>query len=192
MKTMEMPDRIARYKQTFPLYPAPQLFGQKLYGVWLIGNFYGRINSLWGSYPHSYLKRLYALFPETPRLHVFSGLVRDPESTTFDINPAHLPDVVGDVLNAPNLLRRNFFRVVVADPPYDRKAQEIYGTPPLNKRLAICALHEVIEPGGFLLWLDKGTPIWSKKLWKWGGLIAVHTGTNCILRALSIFQKREK
>jgi len=52
-----------------------------LYGIWQIGNYYKRKYDYYGSYPPSYLKRIYSLFPDkTKLLHLFSGAIDDNES----------------------------------------------------------------------------------------------------------------
>ena len=119
---------------------------------------------------------------------MFSGLVADPQGTTFDINVANKPDVVGNVLNIGSHFSEKF-NLVLADPPYNDRARTIYGTDKFDKRKAIIAIADVVEVGGHLIWLDTMTPIWSKRYWRWGGMIALHTGTNCVIRAVSILRR---
>jgi len=182
-------DRANNYVRAFPDYPPLQVSGEKLYGMWLIGNNYKRINPLYGSYPNSFLERIYALFPETPRLHVFSGGVIDGRGTTFDSSPDRKADVVGDVMDIGSLLPFHRYNTVIADPPYNDKARKIYGTPSFNKRLAVKEISKVVAPGGFLIWLDTTTPMWSKKEWSWRGCVGLHTGTNCVMRVISILKR---
>lgn len=184
--------RAARYLSQWPDRPAIQVHKGCLYGVWLIGATYKRDMAYYGAYPHGILDRLLALFPETPRLHLFSGMVRDvdPGAETFDINPGCRPSVIGDVMNISEHFSAEHFATVLADPPYSARARIIYGTDNFDKRLALREVWQVMQPGGVLAWLDVITPIWSKELWTWGGLIGLQTGTNCVMRALSILVKR--
>lgn len=183
--------RVDRYAGLFEKRPPLQCVDGVIYGIWMIGARYERASDCYGAYPHGFLERLLAIFPDKPRLHLFSGRVRDPESVTFDIRPAGRPDVLGDVMRLSHYFGEQF-AVVFADPPYNAKARKIYGTKPFDKRLAVKQVHQVLRPGGHLLWLDTMTPMWSREEWEWAGLVGVHTGTNCVIRGLSIWRKRQR
>ncbi len=64
------------YNRAFPDRP-PLSYGGKnpmVTGAWMIGACYKNPNKLYGAYPHGYLKRVHAMFPDARRiLHVFSG-----------------------------------------------------------------------------------------------------------------------
>ena len=183
-------ERADRYTERWPKRPPLQVYGDALYAVWLIGNLYKRTSDCYGAYPHGLLERLLAVFPEQPRLHLFAGGVEDPGGTTFDINPDCKPDVQGDVLELGKHFPEHPFAVVLADPPYDARAQAIYGTKPFCKRRALHQVHQVLQPGGLLVWMDIRVPIWTKRQWRWGGMIALHTGTNRQIRGIYILEAK--
>ncbi|MCK4284351.1 MAG: hypothetical protein KAX44_08550 [Candidatus Brocadiae bacterium] len=167
-----------------------QVWNGAIYGVWLVGNAFFRSADYYGAYSHSVLDRLLTLFPETPRLHLFSGMVCDPDAVRFDINAECEPDVVGDVVDLASYFPPRHFGVVLADPPYDAKACSAYGTRPFCKRLALKQVARVLRPGGMLAWLDVRTPIWSKREWQWAGLIGLHQGTNRRILGLSMLRRK--
>jgi hypothetical protein len=184
------PQRAALYTLRWPERPPLQVWGDCLYAVWLVGGAYYRSGACYGSYPHGVLDRLLTLFPETPRLHLFGGAVKDPDGVTFDIRPECNPTVLGDVMEIARHLPARHFATVLADPPYDRKAQETYGTRPFCKRRALKEVAKVMRPGGVLAWLDVRTPIWEHRTWEWGGVIALQTGTMRVIRSLTILRRK--
>jgi len=183
-------ERAERYSAHWPERPPLQVHGKLLYGLWMIGNDYRRSNPMWGAFPNGFLGRILTVWPELPRLHVFAGGVRDPQGTTLDIRSESGADVIGDVRDAPELLHGRTFATVIADPPYDAQACAVYGTKPLASRDVLPALAAVTQPGGHLLWFSSRAPMWSKRLWEWGGLIGVYVGTNRAMRALTILVRR--
>ncbi len=64
------------YNEAFPKRP-PLAFGGSsgmVTGTWMIGSCYKNPNPLYGAYPHGYLERVHAMFPDARKiLHVFSG-----------------------------------------------------------------------------------------------------------------------
>jgi hypothetical protein len=154
----------------------------------MIGNLYRR-DPYYGAYPHGLLDRILTVWPETPRLHVFSGSVKDPDGVTLDIRPECNPDVVASATTMAEHFAPASFAVVLADPPYNGRAHEAYGTRPVDKRAVVRQAATIVRPEGYLIWLDVATPVWSREHWVWAGLIAVQTGTNRAMRALSILRR---
>lgn len=97
--TLTMQDRIDLYRKAFPGFAPLYLMNGRIEGLWIMGQNYTVKTGYYGGYPHGYLKRVMAMFPDAKRvLHLFSGCVEkaDPEHVTFDMNPDRKPDVVGD------------------------------------------------------------------------------------------------
>lgn len=187
----KLPFDIDNYHRVFKKYPKSLMqSGDRVYGVWIIGNFYRRKVGYHGEYPPSFLDRIYALFPNKERvLHLFSGTIEDGKrSTTVDINPSLNPTVVCDVLEMSNYLKPNYYELVIADPPYSKKDAKVYGVPLINKRLALREARKVTEEGGILIWLDLQTPIYRKIDWQLLGMIGISCGTNRVFRVATIFQ----
>lgn len=182
---------IDNYHKVFKKYPKSlMLSGDRVYGVWLIGNYYKRKEGYHGEYPPSFLERIYALFPGKHKiLHMFSGTIKGArEVTTVDLNPDLNPSVVCNVTEMSNFLPTNHFELVVADPPYSRKDAAIYGVPLVNKRLALREARKVTQKGGVLVWLDTQTPIYRKLDWNLLGMIGVSCGTNRAFRVVTLFE----
>ena len=150
---------------------------------------YRRRHGYYGEYPPSYLKRVYALFPDKNRiLHLFSGTVKG-RGVTFDINPDLNPDVVGDVREIRKYFSDGQFDLIIADPPYERKDFERYGYKPFSKQRVVRDLWYITEKGGFLVWLDVIVPIYSKEQWSLRGNILLLTGTNRRVRVVTIWER---
>lgn len=73
-------NRATLYNEAFPKRP-PLSYGPDgwVTGTWCIGACYKNPNPLYGAYPHGYLQRVHAMFPDAQRiLHAFSGgLIKD-------------------------------------------------------------------------------------------------------------------
>lgn len=79
---MTLSDRVASFARAFLRWPAawPSVVQEQgrdvLYATWVLGNDYRTRSTLYGAYPHGYLPRVMALFPDARPgniLHVFSG-----------------------------------------------------------------------------------------------------------------------
>src|SRR3990167_6346414 len=131
---MTLQQRADAYARAFPGRPPLQVVTEGvradrhdvLYGQWLCGNDYTNKTRYYGAYPHGYLDRVMALFPDVVSLHrsfahhavlhVFSGsLPSGPYSrcdmaqeAEFDCNLYDLPSLVGG----------HQWRLTLADPPY--------------------------------------------------------------------------
>ena len=115
---------IENYHKVFKKYPKSLMMsGERVYGIWLIGNYYKRKEGYHGEYPPSFLERIYALFPRRNKiLHMFSGTIKDSRDvTTVDLNPDLNPTVVCDVTKMSECLPLKTFELVIADPPYTKK-----------------------------------------------------------------------
>ena len=64
------------------------------------------------------------------------------------------------------------YQIIYADPPYSQEDSEHYKNSMVNRERVIqeCAL--VLEPGGFLVWMDQALPVFSNNALKFIGNIA--------------------
>ena len=90
-------ERIDNYKKVTKL-PQSLFIDEtgRINGVFIMGNNYKTAGD-YGAYPHGYLKRMLALFPDSiPSLQLFSvNLPSSTEYVRFDLHPEHT-DIVGD------------------------------------------------------------------------------------------------
>ncbi len=188
-------DRANSYHKAFPNYP--RLVADKgwLYGAWQIGNYYKRKHGFYGEYPPSYLKRVMSLFPEAKEvLHLFSGSLgkgsfeNGVAYSTWDSDPANEAEFVLPVSELASYGSLGY-DLILGDPPYNKKAEEIYSQPSINKRQVLrdCAL--ILVPGGHLVWLDTIIPIYRKVDYTYVGQILLTMGTNRAVRVISIFER---
>lgn len=197
---MTLEQRAAAYAATFPKHPAawPRLVeeGGKpvLYATWVIGADYRNKSRFYGAYPAGYLPRVMALFPDLQRperpgdvLHIFAGsLAPSPDYVRVDlVQPA---EIAASVYDLPTVLTFRP-RLVIADPPYSAADAVHYGTPMVNRGKATRALAQVVDPGGFLVWLDTVWPMHRKAEWRTVGRILLQRSTNHRARIVSIFER---
>lgn len=217
---MTLQQRVDAFQRAFPKWPAswPRIVREGdhdvLYAIWVMGNDYRTRTKFYGAYPHGYLKRVMALFPdaagnpECPRfdpdcdggegdchdaceyavLHAFSGSVPLGPYVRLDANPEVRPDRLGSVYQAGHLFDQSF-SLVLADPPYSKADAEKYGTPMVDRRRALAGLADVTAPGGHLVWLDVCWPMHRKAQWRTVGRILLQRSTNHRVRLVSIFER---
>lgn len=190
---MSLKARAKWYSARFPDYPKLVVDRGWLYGAWRVGHNYQKQSEFYGEYPPNYLKRIHSLFQDcVDVLHLFSGTVEKgfwKNEVTFDINPEHKPDVVGDVRELLRFFEKNSFDLVVADPPYEESDFKVYGQEPFNKNKVVDDVFEIVKAGGFLVWMDLREPQYKGKKWKMVGTISFSQGGNHRLRGIWIFQK---
>lgn len=186
---MSLPFDIDNYHKVFKKYPKCLMESSgRLYGWWYIGSYYKNPHSYYGEYPPSYMTRIRALFPNRkPALHIFGGMV-DLSDAEFkvDINPKLKPSVCGNVQSLP--FRNETFSLVCADPPYNAIEAQKYGYKLPNIRLVLREARRVTKTGGVLTWLDTKIPIYRKADWNLIGTIGLFTGTNRVVRVVSLFE----
>lgn len=162
--TLAPQDRINLYREAFSGFAPLYLMNGRIEGLWIMGQNYTVKTGYYGGYPHGYLQRVMAMFPDAKRvLHLFSGCVEKtaPEHVTFDMNPDRKPDVVG---NAERLSEYapGPFDLILADPPYSVEDCEHYGTPMVSRSKVVKECFRVLAPGGHLVWLDQVFPMFRK------------------------------
>ena len=192
---MNLKERANNYNRSFPAFAkqAPLVATDRwLYGVWMIGNNYQSKNKYYGEYPPGFLKRIYSIFPDVKEdevLHLFSGSLDEGErGDRVDINPDNHPTYVCDAEHLSQVIKKTY-KLIVADPPYSEEDALHYGTPMINRRKAIKECVEILEKGGFIVWLDQVYPMYSKEEIELIGTIGLIRSTNHRVRVVFIYQK---
>jgi hypothetical protein len=167
-----------------------------LYGIWVCGQDYRTRSKFYGAYPHGYLERVSALFPDvlqaparqkTDLLHIFSGSL--PEGNYERCDMAQPAELEVSVYALPNIILNWRPKLVMADPPYSAGDAKEYGTPMVNRGKALRALARVTDPGRHLVWLDVCWPMHRKDEWATVGRILLQRSTNHRARVVSIFER---
>lgn len=214
---MTTPEQAAdNYNTAFPdRVPLSEKNGM-MGGCWMIGNQYRNPSRMpdgspfYGSYPHGYLQRVHAMFPDARKiLHVFSGgltvdMARDAcddvvqSSVPFQRPLIELVDLGGDGRHPTHQSRVEEmpldwfqrFDLVLADPPYSTADADKYGVAMYSRRKVLTELHRVAAPGANLVWLDTCWPIHTKKQWKTWGTIGLVRSTQHRTRLVTFFERQ--
>ena len=154
-------------------FPQSVFVGQdgRLTGTWVMGNNYQVKSTYYGGYPHGYLKRIKALFPDKKKvLHLFSGKVDTEiiQGKRVDINPEHQPDYLGNSV----------------------EDCEHYGTSMVKRNKVLKECVKVLELKGHLVWLDQVLPMYRKNELETVGYIGMVKSTNHRFRVITFFEKK--
>jgi hypothetical protein len=187
-------DRAGFYAKAFPNYPPLRADDRWLDGMWVLGNNY-KGSGYYGAYPPGYLKRMAALFPDaTQILHACSGSLKAGRYTRVDRLPSspsrRLGYVQGDVENLLEIFPTRRFDLAYIDPPYSAHHAKRYNCKMVNRKKVIESLHDVVMPGGHLVWLDTKFPMFRKTQWHWYGIIGIVRSTNHDVRAAFMFVRQ--
>ena len=163
-------------------------------------------NPLYGAYPHGYLERVHAMFPDAANvLHVFSGGLQQmqaacltwpgkmPTPRSMELVDIHGPEQgryptwQGDLHDMPAEWAGRF-DLILADPPYSKDDAKLYDCPAPNRGKIMRSLRRVCRPGGNLVWLDQVWPMHRKADWKTWGTIGLVRSTNHRMRLVSMFE----
>jgi hypothetical protein len=168
--------------------------GKWVVGTWVMGNNYTVKSGLYGGYPHGYLKRIGALFPDKRNvLHLFSGKVdlAALPGKTVDINPNNSPDYVDDAQTLEHVPLEQF-DLVLADPPYSIEDAMRYQTTMVKRNVVMRALGSRLRAGTHVVWLDQVLPMFRKDQFDMIGVIGIVKSTNHRFRVCTIFRRRER
>lgn len=173
-------------------YPRALFLGEdnRIVGTWIMGNAYGVKSGYYGGYPHGYLKRIKALFPEKKNcLHVFSGRVDQSAwpGDTVDLNQDMEPTFLDDAQSLEKVPLGNY-DIILADPPYSVEDAEHY-QPTMVKRNKVMAALAGCSPTTHVVWLDQVLPMYRKDQWKIIGIIGMVKSTNHRFRVVTIFER---
>ena len=162
----------------------------RIVGTWIMGNAYGVKSGYYGGYPHGYLKRVKALFPEKEKcLHVFSGRVDQSAwpGDTVDLNREVEPTYIDDAQTLENVPLENY-DIILADPPYSVEDAEHY-QPTMVKRNKVMDALARIKKGTHIVWLDQVLPMYRKTDYSIIAVIGMVKSTNHRFRVITIFEK---
>jgi len=188
---MNIEERIANYKEATG-FPLSLYVGEdgRLSGVWVMGNNY-RVKTGWyGGYPHGYLARVKALFPDKANpLHLFSGKVDQSAwaGHTVDLDPALEPTYLDDAQTLENVPLEDY-DIVLADPPYSVEDCDHY-EPTMVKRNKVLSALSRLKKGSHVVWLDQVLPMYRKDMFKVIGYIGMVKSTNHRFRVITIFER---
>jgi len=196
MKSITLQQRAELYAQTFP-WPPPRANVEEtawldddrwLSGIWVLGNDY-RGSGYYGAYPPNYLKRVMSMFPDAERvLHLFSGSLPPGPYPRFDCRPDGA-DVVGNAHELSHHFVPGQFDLILADPPYSGEDSEHYGTPMIQRNKVLKECITILQPGGFVVWLDQVLPMFRKDSLHLCGAIGIVRSTNHRFRVAAFFRK---
>jgi hypothetical protein len=180
-------DKINHYHQTFNKFPPSLMISNnQIIGLWVMGNNYTTKSSLYGAYPHGYLKRIHTLFPLVPKktLHLFSGSLAESEDyDKVDFNTGIDAETMSEVI--PN----NYYELILSDPPYSIEDCDHYGTVMIKRNVVFNECYKVMKQGGILIWLDQVLPNYTKIKWEVIGRIGMVKSTNHRFRVITIFRR---
>ena len=161
-------------------------------GTWIMGNNYTVKSEYYGGYPHGYLRRIKALFPDKGRvLHLFSGKVdlNIFPGDTCDINSAFDPTFVDDAQTL-KLVPLEKYSLVLADPPYSIEDAARYQTS-MIKRTGVMRALQRLPAGAHVVWLDQVLPMYRKDVFAQEAVIGMVKSTNHRFRVITIFRRLE-
>lgn len=189
---LELQERIDNYVKTTG-YPRSCFIGEdgRISGIWVMGQNYTVKSSYYGGYPHGYLNRVAALFPDREKvLHLFSGKVDQSiiAGDTVDLNADMNPTYIDDAQTLKTVPLEDY-DLVLADPPYSVEDAEHYKTTMVKRNVVMRSLGERLQSGTFVVWLDQVLPMFRKDQFKIVGLIGMVKSTNHRFRVITIFQK---
>jgi hypothetical protein len=162
----------------------------RIVGTWIMGNNYRVMSGYYGGYPHGYLKRVRAMFPDkTYPLHVFSGCVDQSAwpGDTVDLNPDMKPTYLDDAQSLEGVPLGGY-DIILADPPYSVEDAEHY-QPTMVKRNKVMKALARCQSGTHVVWLDQVLPMYRKDEWSITGVIGMVKSTNHRFRVVTIFER---
>lgn len=185
-------ERVDAYVKTTK-YPRSIFISEdgRIVGTWIMGNAYGVKSGYYGGYPHGYLARIKAMFPDKVKaLHVFSGRVDQSAwpGDTVDLDPAVEPTYLDDAQSLANVPLSDY-DIVLADPPYSVEDAEHY-KPTMVKRNKVLSALAGVRPGTHVVWLDQVLPMYRKADWYVIGVIGMVKSTNHRFRVVTIFERK--
>jgi hypothetical protein len=194
MKPLTLHQRCENYNQIFP---TPPLFVSRLanhefiIGCWFLGG--ARHSGFYGAYHTEYLSRVGTLFQDASQVvHLFSGSLPPGEYLRVGIDPTEKGKTADIVGNAENLSSFLPIRpdIIYADPPYTKQeAEDEYQISLVNGPRVVDECAAVLQPGGFLVWLDQRLPVFSNERLRLVGLISYIRSTGNRFRCVCLFQK---
>lgn len=189
MKPYSLIERAGFYAKAFPKWPAPRADDRWMDGMWIMGNNY-KTSGYYGAFPHTYLERVNSMFPDAERvLHLFAGSLPKGNYTRFDLTEEKSDGVWGNAEFLATHMAGRTFDLIHADPPYSIEDCEHYGCAMVNRNKVVQQCSRILEPGGYLVWLDQVLPMFKKEELSMVGVIGMVKSTNHRFRVVTIFRK---
>lgn len=193
MKPYTLHYRAQLYNQSYPHLEPLVVHKSFLYGHWFVGG--GNVSSFYGSYQVEYLNRIGTMFPDCrgskSTVHLFSGSL--PASHEYsrvgqDKTGEYKSDYECDIHTLSSFLP---FRpsLIYADPPYSKEDSEHYQNSMVDRARIVSECATVLQPGGWLVWMDQACPVFSNKEIAWVGCISYIRSTGNRFRCVMLFQK---
>jgi hypothetical protein len=187
------PERIENYRQVIGRSAYMSYEDGWAYGVWFLGNSWAVKSKYYGGYPHGYLKRVKALFPDKQRvLHLFSGMVDVAQfpGDTLDIKPELNPTYLRDAHALGADVPIEDYDLILADPPYAVEDANRYHTPMINRdQVARDVIAPRMRKGAHLAWLDQAQPQYRKDTLKPEAAIGIVRSTMHRYRCLLVWTR---
>ena len=188
---MNLQERVNHYVEKTG-YPRSLFISEdgRIVGTWIMGNNYRVKSGYYGGYPHGYLSRVRALFPDKAApLHVFSGRVDQSAwpGDTVDLNPDMEPTYLDDAQSLDDV-PLHLYDIVLADPPYSVEDAEHYMPTMVKRNKVLKALAKCVA-GTHVVWLDQVLPMYRKDEWAVRGVIGMVKSTNHRFRVVTIFER---
>ena len=204
MKNLSLPNRCSVFNQLFPKAvplvctmrhdEATGKFSPFVQGCWFLGG--GNHSSFYGSYSSIYLDRITKLFKDSERvLHLFAGsLPPSKEYIRVGLDPTgqYKYDIEMDAEHLSSSMKVRDYSpdIIYADPPYSIEDMQHYQNDNLvNRPKVVSECARVLQPGGYLVWLDQVLPVFSNSEIRLVGLISYIRSTGNRFRCICIFQK---
>lgn len=194
MTPITMHQRAAYYNRAYahllPLSVGLHSGRQFVHGFWFVGG--GNVSNFYGSYQTEYLERSATLFPDAKKIvHLFSGSLPASDAYTrvgMDPTGQYRSDLE---IDAHELASRLPFSpdLIYADPPYSEEDSLHYKNSMVNRPKIVAECGDILQPGGFLVWMDQALPVFSNKHLNMVGGISYIRSTGNRFRLVSIFQK---
>jgi hypothetical protein len=186
MKNHTLKERARFYHAAHPDWPPIRADDRWIDGMWIMGNNY-RNSGYYGAYPYTYLERVNSMFPDAQRvLHLFSGSMPSGQYTRFDLKDA---DICGDAHHLSAHLSGKTFDLIYADPPYSVEDCEHYRCAMVNRNKVLAECVKILEPGGFIIWLDQVLPMFRKTELEMCAVIGMVKSTNHRFRVITMFRR---
>lgn len=201
MKPLSLYQRCDLYNAAYSHLPHQQLHVSRdkdgkdfASGFWFVGG--GNVSNFYGSYQIEYLDRMYAMFTDAFNtkngvVHLFSGsLPCSKDYTRVGIDPTgkYKSDLEIDAEQLSSFLP---FKphVIFADPPYSKDDAEHYEIGLVNRARVVDECAAVLQPGGFLIWMDQALPTFGNDKLRMVGCISYIRSTANRFRCVVLFQK---
>ena len=194
MKPYSIHQRASFFNESFPhlnpLHVDTVASKPFIVGYWFLGG--GNISQFYGSYTTEYLQRIQSIFPDAGKvIHLFSGsMPASPDYTRVGQDPTgqYKSDLEIDAEQLSSHLKFNP-DLIYADPPYSVEDAEHYKIGLVDRRKVVSECAQVLQPGGYLVWLDTALPLFQNKEINMVGAINYIRSTGNRYRCITLFRK---